>query len=157
MVANAKQFNERDSAIWSDAEKIRKIVSNFMMERNPGYKDRGYQVLPTPIPESTGTQTRRVIKGPARYDDTPTGKGVQRKASRLVLQPPAPVATPQAAVPRKSGTGPSSAVPARKGKVKAAVKTKPLKYKINSTLKGKSLQEAQEAIVAEMIDLKDEE
>lgn len=51
MVSNAKSFNERNSEIFRDAEKVRKMVSNHMMKLNPAYKDgSGYTPFPTPLP-----------------------------------------------------------------------------------------------------------
>lgn len=51
MVANAKQFNEDTSIVYADAERIRKMVSNFMTKNNPAYKaPGGYVAFPTPIP-----------------------------------------------------------------------------------------------------------
>ena len=50
MVQNAKDYNEKDSEICADAEKIRKLVSNFMTKNNPAYRDPDYVPFPTPIP-----------------------------------------------------------------------------------------------------------
>ena len=51
MVANAKSFNQRDSEIWANAERIRKITSQFMRKHNPAYDDPTYEAFPTPLPE----------------------------------------------------------------------------------------------------------
>lgn len=51
MVSNAKSFNEKSSDIFSDAEKIRKMVSNHMQRLNPAYADKSYVPFATPIPE----------------------------------------------------------------------------------------------------------
>ena len=51
MVSNAKSYNERTSDVFSDAEKIRKMVCNYMIKANPAYRDgSGYTPFPTPIP-----------------------------------------------------------------------------------------------------------
>ncbi|KAL8992226.1 MAG: hypothetical protein Q9169_007270 [Polycauliona sp. 2 TL-2023] len=51
MISNAKSFNEKSSQVFSDAEKIRKAVSNFMIENNPAYSTKDYKPFPTPVPE----------------------------------------------------------------------------------------------------------
>src|SRR5438045_3899264 len=50
MIANAKEYNEKGSEIYDDAERIRKALSNFMTKTNPAYKTPGYTAVPTPIP-----------------------------------------------------------------------------------------------------------
>ncbi|KAI4217358.1 MAG: hypothetical protein LQ351_000667 [Letrouitia transgressa] len=50
MIGNAKYFNEKSSQVFSDAEKIRKAVVNFMLENNPAYKRKDYVPFPTPVP-----------------------------------------------------------------------------------------------------------
>ena len=54
LVQNAKDYNERESLIHKDAERIRKIVTGFMLKNNPAYKDPKYQSYPTPIPADVG-------------------------------------------------------------------------------------------------------
>jgi hypothetical protein len=55
MVANAKEYNERGSEIFDDAERIRKAVSNYMTKHNPAYKTPGYVAFATPLPDENGT------------------------------------------------------------------------------------------------------
>lgn len=50
MVNNAKAYNERTSSIFQDAERIRKMLSNYMVKNNPAYRDPNYIASPTPIP-----------------------------------------------------------------------------------------------------------
>ena len=50
MVTNAKSFNERSSEVFADAERIRKMLSNFMSKHNIAYKDPSYAAFPTPLP-----------------------------------------------------------------------------------------------------------
>ncbi|KAL9611018.1 MAG: hypothetical protein Q9167_004299 [Letrouitia subvulpina] len=50
MIGNAKYFNEKSSQVFSDAEKIRKAVVNFMIENNPAYKRKDYVPFPTLVP-----------------------------------------------------------------------------------------------------------
>lgn len=50
MVMNAKSFNERNSEVFADAERIRKMLSNYMSKHNIAYKDPSYAAFPTPLP-----------------------------------------------------------------------------------------------------------
>ena len=52
MVANAKEYNMPGSAVYKDAERVRKLSSTFMSKHNPAYKNPKYVAIPTPIPES---------------------------------------------------------------------------------------------------------
>ncbi|RFU28365.1 hypothetical protein B7463_g7962, partial [Scytalidium lignicola] len=50
MISNAKEYNQKGSEIYDDAERIRKALSNYMTKNNPAYKTPGYVALPAPIP-----------------------------------------------------------------------------------------------------------
>ena len=50
MISNAKSYNEKRSQVFSDSEKIRKILSRYMEEHNPAYKLPNYQPYTTPVP-----------------------------------------------------------------------------------------------------------
>lgn len=54
LVQNAKEINSRTSETFNDAERIRKAVSNLMVKTNPAYKSGNYQAAPTPLPPSPG-------------------------------------------------------------------------------------------------------
>lgn len=54
MVANAKLYNDDKSLVFGDAERIRKLVSNYMTKNNPAYRNSDYVAYPTPIPEENG-------------------------------------------------------------------------------------------------------
>ncbi|KAK6068860.1 bromodomain containing protein [Seiridium cupressi] len=54
LVQNAKEINPRTSEAFNDAERIRKAVSNLMVKTNPAYKSGNYQAVPTPLPPSPG-------------------------------------------------------------------------------------------------------
>lgn len=56
MIANAKEFYPRSSAVFDDAERVRKALSNYMTKTNPAYQTRGYQAVPTPLPPEVGQQ-----------------------------------------------------------------------------------------------------
>ncbi|PGH13124.1 hypothetical protein AJ79_03831 [Helicocarpus griseus UAMH5409] len=51
MVSNAKFYNDKGSAIFSNAERIRKLVASRMAIINPAYKDPDYAPFATPVPE----------------------------------------------------------------------------------------------------------
>ncbi|OJD13549.1 hypothetical protein AJ78_06009 [Emergomyces pasteurianus Ep9510] len=51
MVSNAKYYNDKGSMIFSNAERIRKLVANKMPEINPAYNDPNYAPFATPLPE----------------------------------------------------------------------------------------------------------
>ncbi|CAK7207617.1 hypothetical protein SEUCBS139899_010427 [Sporothrix eucalyptigena] len=52
MVLNAKDFYNKNSQQFEDAERVRKATSNFMVKHNPAYKlNQGYSAVPTPIPD----------------------------------------------------------------------------------------------------------
>lgn len=51
MIANAKEYYPRSSSVFDDAERVRKTLSNYMTKNNPAYNKRGYQALPTPLPD----------------------------------------------------------------------------------------------------------
>lgn len=51
MVQNAKDYNDPKSEVYQDAERIRKLVFNFMKANNPDYKIPGYSAVATPLPQ----------------------------------------------------------------------------------------------------------
>lgn len=57
MVLNAKEYNQPKSDIFEDAERIRKLVYNFMKIHNPAYKDPSYKAGATEFPEPKLTLT----------------------------------------------------------------------------------------------------
>lgn len=56
MIANAKEFYPRHSAVFEDAERVRKALSNYMTKTNPAYQTRNYQAVPTPLPPESGEE-----------------------------------------------------------------------------------------------------
>lgn len=67
MVSNAKSFNEKSSELFSDAEKIRKLVVSFMTKNNPAYETGLYTPYSTPVP--VGWQNRLQTEGDAHDID----------------------------------------------------------------------------------------
>jgi hypothetical protein len=76
MIWNAKEYNEKGSQVYEDAERLRKACSNYMTKTNPAYKISGFQCNPTPLP---GDEVKlkadhgRVIEE-EREDDEKAGK-----------------------------------------------------------------------------------
>src|SRR5262249_3193594 len=50
MITNAKQYNDKRSAVYEDAERVRKTASNWFTKHNPAYRDPSYVAVATPIP-----------------------------------------------------------------------------------------------------------
>ncbi len=128
MISNAKSFNEKSSQIFSDAEKIRKAVSNFMVENNPAYQTENYKPFPTPVPEDW----QPPVLEEEKEDPARSNRGMSnRRASSA--------ATGQSTV-RASATPGAHDMQG-----------------LGESFEGDTFQRAQEKIVAEMIDLKNEE
>ena len=145
MVANAKSFNERTSEIFSDAEKIRKMVSNWMTKNNPAYKDgSGYIPIATPIPEN--------LQNGAKEDDHQQD---EEDADADGETDPEEAATEK---PRRAVTlhGPS----AQKEEARRRQSSTPAVQEVEDTSEsfdGNTFQRAQDKIVTEMIRLKNKE
>ena len=84
MVNNAKAYNERPSPIFQDAERIRKMLSNYMVKNNPAYKDPNYIASPTPIPAHLLNSSRDT------NGDTPTAKPSRKETPARATISPAP-------------------------------------------------------------------
>ncbi|KAJ9625843.1 hypothetical protein H2203_004607 [Taxawa tesnikishii (nom. ined.)] len=74
MIANAKLYNDEKSEVYGDAERMRKLLSNFMLKHNPAYRDPEYVAFPTPIPDDGGAD------GLSNY----TGKTFQQAQEHLI-------------------------------------------------------------------------
>lgn len=132
MVANAKAYNEVKSEIYADAERIRKMTSNFMVKSNPAYKDPNYVAFATPLPEkavedmSLATTPAATIKVESR----------ERRMSKAATSPPRPS--------RRSASGVAADV------------TDADEASMTAGYEGKTFQQAQEQLIAEMINYEDD-
>ena len=142
MIANAKQFNEKASQVFADAEKIRKMVSVYMEDRNPAYRTPGYQPLPTPIPDNW---RERLKQGSTVADDDLVEAGTSdpggttkstRKSGRNAAPSPA-----SAKEERRASSTPAVA------DVEGA----------GESFEGNTFQQAQEKLILEMMKLTDDE
>lgn len=68
MVGNAKSFNQKSSPVFSDAEKMRKVIVAFMTMNNPAYKTGTYVPGPTPVPEGWQAQVEEEEQNAAEAD-----------------------------------------------------------------------------------------
>ena len=140
LVANAKSYNEKDSEVWADAERVRKITSDFMRKNNPAYKDPRYAAFATPLPGEASPPD-----DPAPQDDGPSAR-------------PTPSPQPSSLRPAADLTpiGDLGASPAPDA---AAATTTAGHVLVSSasTLTGKSFRDAQETIIAELINLQDDQ
>ncbi|KAL0257352.1 hypothetical protein SLS55_008163 [Diplodia seriata] len=138
MVNNAKQFNDKNSAIYADAERVRKTASNFMTKNNPAYRTPGYSAIATPIP---GEEANGVPSSVTRQlSERPKRNAVVAQIAAQHAQ-----ATP-------------SATPSRTRKSDRHSTPRQEKTPGEETdFRGKTFQEAQEALVQEFIHYVDPE
>jgi hypothetical protein len=126
MVQNAKDFNDKRSLLYEDAERVRKGASNWFVRHNPAYNDRNYVAKPTPIPgESNGT--------PA----TPAPITLKFTNKSALARTPAASTTPAPAAKEEQLNGKADAGGAHVGL---------------SEYRGKTFQQAQEQLIDELID-----
>ena len=141
MVSNAKSYNERQSDIFSDAEKIRKKVVKLMQDVNPAYKDPEYKGFPTAI-ESQDEGTKHDEGDIEANGDTESEEVTEQltKGARRSL------ATRASSAAVASDSRRASSTPA----VQAAEDA-------GESFEGNTFQQAQEKIITEMMQLKDDE
>ncbi|KAL5376303.1 hypothetical protein PMIN03_012041 [Paraphaeosphaeria minitans] len=136
LVNNAKAYNGKKSAIYEDAERLRKTASNWMVKHNPAYRREGYQAVATPIPGE---------------DPVPYGKPIPR------IHPATPKATPSTPDsasterPRRAAAvAATQAVTPAPSKLRQSASAAPEEGDITD-FKGKSFQQAQEQIINGLI------
>lgn len=139
MTQNAKNYNDPGSVIYEDAERIRKLVFNFMKVNNPAYKeDPKYTSFATPIPEEAAQ---------------PVQNGVKRSAERQEEKPkPTASARGSEQPDRKSSVAPSATTGDADG---AEDEDEGGDAAID--FEGKSFQDAQQAIISHLLHYTDEE
>ena len=147
MVANAKSYNERTSEVFSDAEKIRKSVSNYMQKENPAYKSKDYVSFPTPIPDEM--QRRSGVNNSTPSADV--GREAEADADGET-DPEQPAGKPRLLKLH----GPSNQ---REQNRRRASSTPAIQEAADAgeSFEGNTFQQAQEKIMTEMIQLKNEE
>ena len=144
MISNAKSFNDKKSKVFSDAEKIRKILSRTMEERNPAYGTPNFEPYTTPVPENWREKLEKPEKKAsedldAEGDDDPDTVPETKtpsKRTRLVTH-----------------VGSSSAVTNRRASSTPAVQDAEGAFQ---GFEGNTFQEAQEKIMTELLNYKDD-
>lgn len=141
MISNAKSFNEKKSKIFSDSEKIRKILSRTMEERNPAYRTPDYQAYTTPVPDTwkEKLELKAAEDVDAEGDDDPDAVADTKtpiKRARLITH----VGSSSAANDRRASSTP--AVQDAEGAFEG--------------FEGNTFQEAQEKIMTELMNYRDD-
>ena len=145
MVSNAKSFNERTSDVFSDAEKIRKMVSNYMTKTNPAYKNgSGYTPFPTPLPGEA--QNRVIARGNIVDGANEVDADGETDHEEIVEKP------------RRSVTlhGPSASNPVNRRRTSSTPAVQEAED-AGESFDGNTFQQAQEKIMTEMIQLTNDE
>ncbi len=149
LIQNAKDFNDPKSEIYEDAERIRKLVFNYMKIHNPAYRDDPrYTAQPTPIPQSKPTL---VLKNAKKESSTATPEA--REASEQPKLPPSArgsVQPPekQESVAPSAGTGAKDEDDEDEGEEAGGD---------DIEFVGKTFQEAQQMMIAYLLTYKDAE
>ncbi|GAM85380.1 hypothetical protein ANO11243_033870 [Dothideomycetidae sp. 11243] len=131
MVANAKLYNNDGSEVYTDAERVRKMLHNWMKQHNPAHKDPNYVPFPTPIPDEP--QQRR--KSSSHAADVVSKEDVKEEH-----RPKRPTIT------------------LSRGRRNSEIHVAPSVETSNvNEFEGKSFGQVQEQIVEEMIQWKDED
>ena len=151
MVGNAKSYNQKSSEIFSDAEKMRKTIVAFMTVNNPAYKSKDYVPGPTPIPD--GWQDRLVeneeveqevaeadADGETDHEDTPVTPPVEQPSKLRRRAAPAVATTSKPPNSRRASSTPALQDAEGAGE----------------SFEGDTFQQAQEKLMTEMIQLKND-
>lgn len=156
MVGNAKSFNQKSSEIFSDAEKIRKAIVAFMIKNNPAYKSKDYAPAPTPVPEGWQDHLEKQDDSPGpipkdESDHEVIPKQVSKESSSEDSNEPLEKPKP----PAKATDPPS----ARASTSRRATSTPGVQDVAGAgeSFEGDTFQQAQEKIITEMINLKNDE
>ncbi|KAK5109818.1 hypothetical protein LTR62_006551 [Meristemomyces frigidus] len=104
LIQNAKSYNDPKSEIYENAERIRKLVYNYMKINNPQYtQDPNYISYPTPVPGENGgpVQNGSYVNGEDEVDSKPANLQESEKPQRAVSK------TSEPPVNRKVSLAPS--------------------------------------------------
>ena len=146
MVANAKQFNEKNSPIFEDAERVRKTASNFMTKHNPAYRNPHYVAVATPLPEEEAPED---IETPPTMRSAASGTERSRRSSQAVNTRRKSASAPQPDEPEEAEDGDEEDEEEHVEVDGQDVEEDQLDV---SRFKGKTFQDAQDMIIEELID-----
>ncbi|KAG8624165.1 hypothetical protein KVT40_009141 [Elsinoe batatas] len=142
MVNNAKQYNDDGSEVFANAERIRKMLHNWMKVHNPAYKDPNYIATATPVPgEKTGGKR---TNGHTSLTPDVDVKEEEPKAKRPTIT----LSTKR----RTSGVQTNTSVAEKEKSTPASTEAASA-----NEFQGKSFGQVQEAILDEFMQYKDEE
>lgn len=132
MISNAKEYNEKGSVIYDDAERLRKALSNYMTKTNPAYKTPGFVCHPTPLPGEEEEEENDDEDAEGEPDEEVEVVPLPKKRGR-------PPKNPQAQAVRQSSTPALSE-----------------SHYTGVGFSGLTFQQAQEKILADMINYKED-
>ena len=146
LVQNAKDYNAAKSDIYEDAERIRKLVYNYMKVHNPQYtEDPDYASFPTPLPQENGVA---VEKGSREQDIKEVGDGLQARQSSE---------RPKRSIPPQASEPPSD----RKLSIAASATTGDGEEDVQTggdlDFSGLTFQEAQQKMIVHLLHYTDDE
>ncbi|KAI9648855.1 hypothetical protein NHQ30_003496 [Ciborinia camelliae] len=158
LVKNAKDYNERESIIHRDAERIRKAVVKFMNENNPEYKTNpGMKLEPTPIGPTEPGAHKLVVPKPAEPAPVPVpvptlqddsdadAEGEPEDLDEAIKTEPQPIVKRRGRPPKNPGAPRKSTTPAVSDSQYAGV-----------SFTGLTFQQAQEKILADVLSHKED-
>jgi len=164
MVGNAKSFNQKSSSVFSDAEKIRKALVTFMTQNNPAYKNKDYVPAPTPIPEGWQDHLEENEESPeadaeGETDDEENPEEAQKEPPKDVpIEPPTEPPKEPLEKPKTpaivSGSSSAHASTSRRATSTPGVQDV---EGVGESFEGDTFQQAQDKIIIEMINLKNDE
>lgn len=148
MVSNAKSYNEKSSELFSDAEKIRKLVVSFMSLNNPAYETGNYHPISTPVPE--GWQERLRLEELQDLDSHGDTHDLDAEGET----------DPDEAIETIRPTPSAVEVVSVFGSVSRGASHTPATQDVDDagqSFEGNTFQQAQEKIISEMINLQNDE
>lgn len=145
MVNNAKAYNNNKSDIYLDAERIRKMTSNYMVKHNPAYEDKAYSAFATPLPSE-----RAAAAGSLTGEKPDPPETAQAQSAVKAEATPAPA---EARRITRGGNTPHESL--RRSQSEMAV-LDPDEEGYDPDFAGKTFQEAQRQLLNEMIKYKDD-
>jgi hypothetical protein len=145
LISNAREFNERGTRIYDDAERLRKALSNFMTKHNPAYKTPGYTAVPTPLPGEEDVEDEDA-EGEVEEDE------MEEEEEEEVEEPEPEVEaeTP----PKRRGRPPKNLQVQGSRKSSTPALQEGLKY-VGVSFTGLTFQQAQEKIVEDTMEYKE--
>ena len=153
MVQNCKDYYPRESTIHKDAERIRKLTTSWMNTHNPAYADRSANYAPYP---TVITDELVASHPPPPYQN---GNGVDADAEDVDMEEGSgfdsrPSTTPHPETPGSTTRKERPSLSAKAGDRHRRASSTPAPTTI--TFNGLTFQQAQEKILAEMAEEKDD-